>query len=192
MKKLMLLTIIIGLVLLFQRCSFKKDLTNPYPLNKQNLSELNGRYGVVESEFDSLQGKRQIWMYNNFFQEIDRKLLNDTLKLDSNKIYHCELEIIDSKKLKINYLENKKIIRTRILKTKLKKDGYLYLNNRNTVFILVPYIAGALDIKKSRLTRSAEGNLLFDVVNHRSGAFLIIAFLDGRTWKYRNEYREVN
>lgn len=186
------MTIIIGLALLFQRCSFKKDLTNPYPLNKQNLVELNGRYEVVDSKFDSLQGKRQIWMYNNFFREIDRKLLKDTLKLDSSETYSCELEIIDSKNLKINYLKNETIIRTRTLKTKLKKDGYLYLKNRNTVFILVPYIAGALDVKKIRLTRSTEGNLLFDVVNHRSGAFLIVAFLDGRTWKYRNEYREVN
>lgn len=189
MKRFILLIITSILIFLFQQCSFKKDLTNPQPLNKKNLSEINGHYEIVESDFDSLQGKRQIWTSNNFLKEIDRKLLKDTLKLDSTKNYYFDLEVIDSKNLRINYIEEDKIIRTRTLKTKLKKDGYLYLKNKNIGFWLVPYVAGALDIKKSRLTRSATGNLLFDVVNHRSGAFLIIAFLDGRTWKYRDEYK---
>lgn len=189
MKKRFLFIVAVFLVLFFQRCAFNKELTNPYPLNKQNLSELNGNYGVVETLFDSIQDNRQIWIYNNFFSEIDRKMLKDTIKLDSTKTYHAQLEVISPKSLKINYVENDKVIRSRTIKTRLKKDGYLYLKNKNIAFLLVPYIAGALDFKKSRLTRSPEGDLFLDIVNHRSGAFMIIAFLDGRTWKYRDEYK---
>jgi hypothetical protein len=192
MQKSFLLIITILIVLFFQRCSFNKELTNPSPFNKENLSEINGKYGVVESHFDSIQYGKQIWIYNNFFSEIDRKMLKDTIKLDSTKTYCTQLEIINTKSLKVNYIEDDKIIRSRIIKTRLKKDGYLYLKNKNIAFLAVPYIAGALDFKKSRLTRSAEGDLFLDVVNHRSGAFMIIAFLDGRTWKYRNEYKKTS
>ena len=107
------------------------------------------------------------------------------------KTYSFDLKVLNPKKLKVSYLENGEIFRERILKTKLKKDGYLYLKNKNVGFLLVPYIAGAIDIKRTRLTKSENGNIVFDVVNHRSGAFLIVVFLDGRTWKYRQEYQQI-
>lgn len=56
--------------------------------------------------------------------------------------------------------------------------------------MFLPYIAGGIDIKKTRFTLASDGNLLFDVMQHRSGAFLIIV-ADGRTWRYRNEYPRV-
>jgi hypothetical protein len=48
-----------------------------------------------------------------------------------------------------------------------------------------------LDVKKTRFTKSKNGNLIFDVSNHRSGAALLVVFLDGKTWKYRQEYKKV-
>lgn len=70
--------LILILVILFQSCaSFDKALINPNPLNKEKLTELNGRYGIVHNEFDSVyinkeyNANRQIWNSNNFFTEID-------------------------------------------------------------------------------------------------------------------------
>ncbi|OBX26445.1 hypothetical protein A9996_05275 [Gelidibacter algens] len=160
--KFYLLISILGIII--QSCaSFDKKLINPNSLNKRNLTELNGRYGIVHLEFDSIskEYKKQIWTYNNFFKEIDRKLIKDTLKLDSLKTYTFNLKVISPKKIKIDYIENGKIFKERILKTKLKKDGYLYLKNKNVQFLLVPYIAGALDVKKTRFTKSKNGNLIF-------------------------------
>lgn len=185
---------ILILVILFQSCaSFDKELINPNLLNEQTINQLNGQYGIVPIKFDSIskKEKKQIWTYNNFLAEIDRKLLKDTLKIDSLKTYSFDLKVLNLKKIKVSYLVNGKIFRERILKTKLKKDGFLYLKNKNVGFLLVPYIAGAIDIKRTRLTKSENGNLVFDISNHRSGAFLILVFLDGRTWKYRQEYEQI-
>jgi len=62
------------LVILFQSCaSFDKKLINPNPLNKEKLTELNGKYGIVHNEFDSTlvykpeNYNRQVWNSNNFF-----------------------------------------------------------------------------------------------------------------------------
>lgn len=196
LKKAALLLISI-LVYLFQSCaSFKKGLVNPNPLNKEELTQLNGRYGIVHNEFDSIlvykkeNFNRQVWNSNNFFTEIDRKLIKDTLEIDTLKTYSFDLKVLNPKKIKIDYIENGKIIRERILKTKLKRDGYLYLRNKNTQFMLVPFLAGAIDIKKTRITKSDNGNLIFDVANFRYGAALIV-FGDTRTWKYRQEYEPI-
>lgn len=180
--------------LLLQSCaSFDKDLTNPYPLNERNLSELDGIYEIRQVDYDTVFKKfnRQMWTGNNFLKEIDRKLIKDTLHLDSLKNYKFGLKVLNKKKVRISYIENDTIFRERTLKAKLKKDGFLYLKNKNTGFILVPYIAGAIDIKRTRFGKSEDGNLIFDYSNHRSGAFLIIGFLDGRTLKNRLEYKRI-
>jgi len=189
--------LILILVILFQSCaSFDKELINPNPLNKDKLSELDGRYGIVHNKFDSIliykeeNYNRQIWNSNNFLTEIDRKLIKDTLEIDTLKTYAFDLKVLSPKRIKIEYIENGKVFRKRILKTKLKRDGYLYLRNKNTQFMLVPFLAGAIDIKKTRLTKSDSGILIFDVAHFRYGAALIIIG-DTRTWKYRQEYERI-
>lgn len=159
-------------------------------MTKSNLSDLNGVYSIVQVGYDSINKKynRSTWVYQNFLKEIDRNLLKDTLQLDSLKYYDFELKVLNESELKIKYLENDQVFRERTLKTKLKKDGYLYLKNKNIGFVLVPYIAGAIDVKKGRLGLTDNGTLLFDYAHHRSGALMIIAFLDGRTWKGRLAY----
>ena len=180
--------------LLLQGCaSFDKDLTNPYPLNESNLSELDGVYDIKQIDYDTAFKKfdRQMWTGNNFLPEIDRKLIKDTLHLDSLKNYKFGLKVLNKKRVRISYIENDTVFRERTLNAKLKKDGFLYLKNKNTGFLLVPYIAGAIDIKRTRLSKSENENLILDYSNHRSGAFLILAFLDGRTWKNRLEYKRI-
>lgn len=182
------------LVSSIQSCtSFNQNLINPNPLNEENLSELNGRYEIVPIESDSAKktNKNLVWVHNNFLKEIDRKLIKDTLKLDSLKTYAFDLKILNPNQIRINYIENGLLFKERILKIKLKKDGYLYLKNKNIQFLLLPYIAGALDVKKTRLSKLKNGNLIFDVANHRSGAALLVVFLDGKTWKYRQEYERI-
>lgn len=181
---------IIILVLLVQSCAtFQKDVTNPGFLTESSLDKLNGKYEATNINFDSIKKKR--WEHNNFLREIDRKLLKDTLKLDTLKRYHFELKCLNHKSIKISYLENDKVFRERTLKGKFKKDGYFYLKNKNTGFLLIPYLFGAIDIKRTRIILSTNENLIFDASNHRSGAALLFVFLDGRTWKYRDEYKKL-
>lgn len=180
-------TLLLLLMLLIAGCAFDRNVTNPLSLTKDKLTSINGVYEIRNNNADSVT--RKYWIYNNFLTEIDRKQLSETLRLDSNKIYKFQLRVLNENRIKINYIEDDQIIRERVLKIKLKQDGYLYLKNKNTVFILIPYIAGALDIKKTRITCDENGNLIFDVVNHRSGAIGVIGFLDGRTWKYRHQYQ---
>lgn len=94
--------------------------------------------------------------------------------------------------MKLIYIENETILRERLIKTKLKKDGFLYLKNKNIQPLLIPYIAGAIDINKIRFGLDTNNNLILDVANHTSGAFLFIAFLDGRTNKYRLIYKRID
>ena len=185
--------ILLVLVLLIQGCaSFEKGLENPNPLNKKNLTELNGSYGIVHKDFDSISkwDGSQVWVSDNFIKEIDRKLIRDTVKIDSLRKYSFQLKVISTDKIKITYLENGEKFKEQILKSKLKDDGYLYLKNQNVKLLFVPLIFGRLDIKKIRLTKSNDGNLIFDVAKRTVGGFLLI-IAGGHYNKYRNEYYQI-
>ncbi|QHI38521.1 hypothetical protein IMCC3317_39140 [Kordia antarctica] len=192
MKKILLVVIV---AICLTSCGvFDKNLKNPNRLQKNSLNNINGLYDIEEMGFDSLSElypSKLFWTGNNFLREIDRKLLKDTLQIDSAKNYTFELKIINKKKIKITYLENDVIFRERFLKTKLKKDGYLYLKNKNIGFVLIPYVFGAVDVKRTRLTLDKDENLVFDVYNHRSGAIGGVGFLSWKTWRYRRTYEKI-
>ncbi|WP_426432129.1 hypothetical protein ACPX19_06150 [Winogradskyella sp. HB-48] len=197
MKRVKTFTLILPLLfaILFQNCaSFDKEFVNPNPLKTQNLHKIEGTYDIANIVFDSIKNKKIPYFntHTNFFKEIDRKLIKDTLGLNNANDYKFELKILSQKKIKISYLKNGEIIRERDIKTKLKKDGFLYLSNKNLQFLGVPYIFGAFDIKKTRLTLSKNNNLIFDVSNTRSGAGLLIVFLTYKEWQYKREYKRIS
>ncbi|MBL85666.1 MAG: hypothetical protein CMO82_03285 [Winogradskyella sp.] len=180
---------------MFQSCaSFDKEFVNPNPLKTQNLHNLEGTYDIANIVFDSIKNEKVSYFntHANFFKEIDRKLIKDTLGLNNTNDYKFELKVLNPKKIKISYLKNGEIIRERDIKTKLKKDGFLYLSNKNLQFLGVPYIFGAFDIKKVRLTLSKNNDLIFDVSNIRSGAGLLIVFLTYKEWQYKREYKRIS
>lgn len=186
-RKIVLYIGVLVSILFFQSCaSFQKSVSNPVHLNKKNISELNGKYKISHIEADSIQKKH--WTNNNFFREIERKTLKDALRLDSLKTYEFELKAIDQKSVNFKFIKNGKVFKEKTLKGKFKKDGYFYLKNRNVEFLGIPYLAGAIHINKSRLSKTKEGNLIFDLTHHQSGAFFLVVFLDGTSWKYRKTY----
>jgi hypothetical protein len=188
---------IIPIFLCSQCATFQGDFINSNPLNKTNLTHLNGKYKIVCADSKMLYTDQEpnlpydSYLNQNFFEEIDRKLMKDTLMLDSLNKYEFILNIVEHNRLKVSYLKDNTTFRERIIKTKLKKDGYLYLKNQNTKFIMIPYLFGAVDIKKVRLIKTKDNNLIFDVSNHRSGAVLFIGFLSLNTYCYRNVYPKV-
>ncbi|RZS90618.1 hypothetical protein [Aquimarina brevivitae] len=191
MKKIIIGLLIVVSSLLIQGCaSFPKNRSNPYILNEKRLNVLNGVYKAIHSEADTI-GKIH-WSYISFFNEIDRKIFNPSIKLDTLKKYTFELEVLNTKRIKICYLENDDKIGEEVIKGKVKNDGYFYLKNKNVKFFGIPYLAGALHINKTRLSKADNGDLVFDLVHHRSGAVLLIMFLGGSNWNYRNIYERIN
>ncbi len=173
--------------MIIQSCaSFQENVINPNLLTEKNISELNGKYKILNIEADSIKNK--YWASNNFFTELESKISPISDKLDYLKTYHFEINVLSKKRIQINYIENDKIYRKRVIKGKLKKDGYFYLKNKNVKLWGIPYLAGAIHINKTRISKTDNGNLIFDLTHHQSGAFLLLVFPGGANWEYRNTY----
>ena len=158
-------------------------------MTEKNITELNGKYKIINIEADSI--KKKDWAYNNFYRTLDSKLSLQPTKLDTLKTYQFELKVLNKNRIQINYLENDKTFRERIIRGKLKKDGYFYLKNKNIRFWGIPYLAGAIHINKIRLSKTDSRNLIFDLTHHQSGAFFLFVFPGAANWKYRNTYERI-
>ncbi|WP_143273571.1 hypothetical protein [Aquimarina sp. MAR_2010_214] len=194
MKRQKPLYLILILAIFFQNCaSFDNSISNPKTLTKNNLADLNGKYEIMYLEFDSISKayKTKKSIHRNFFTLTDLKSGKERIKLDNLKSYHFELNTISPKKTRITYLENGKIFQEVVVKTELKKDGYLYLKKKNLKFIGVPYLFGRFDLTKARLSLDKKKNLILDVSNLSSGAALLVVFLNSKTYKYREKLKRV-
>ncbi len=183
------LKLFIFLIILLQSCAtFVNNSDANQKNDESNIDLFNGKYEVSSMEY---QDKFDSYEYHNLFRELDRKILKDTLELDNNNTYHINLNFINNNRIKIDYLSNGYIFRSRIIKTKLKKDGYLYLKNKNVGFSLIPYLFGGLDVKRTRLSINEDENLVVEVSHFQGGAALLILFLDLGTEKYIKTYRRI-
>lgn len=173
----------------FSACSFQKNLINPSPLTISTLPQLNGRYKI--SSLESVSEESPNYERKGFLREIDDKLLPNAFYAENAKQYSSCLTVLKDKRIKIACLEQQQVVMEWVLKCRLKKDGYLYLRNKNIKIAGLPYILGGVDAKRIRLAKTVEGDLIVDVVDHKSGA-LILIIGSSYTRKYRKTYVREN
>jgi hypothetical protein len=147
---------------LFYSCSTSK-------INDTALNQINGTYKA-----NTIGNAEPNFSHYNFVSLLNRKLIKDTLRNKPIFNYQFEIRIEDKKHLEISIInENNKIVSTKKYRFKRKEENII-LKNKNTKPILIPYLAGALDVTKLRIKTDENRNLLVLINQHRSGgAFLI-------------------
>ena len=178
-----------------QSCAtFKSEFQNEVKLNTTNINSVNGRYKILPIKIDTTNEKyNQYKLEDNFLVEIERKpFASFKNKYDEDEInYFVELEIRNPNLLEIRFLKEDKVFNSKNVKVKLKKDGYLYLKNENVKFWGIPYLFGAMDINKIRISVDKENNLVLDTTNFRGGAIFLIGFINGGKTLYRKKLKKI-
>lgn len=190
-----LITAILLSLIMLSCATFSSEFQNGGNLDITNVNSINGKYEIVPMQVDTTKRRHISGRLNyNLIQEFERNPFSPVYvnyDEDSTK-YLVEFEIKNSKDIEIKFLKNDQVYNSKIIKYKLKKDGFLYLKNDNTKLWGVPYLFGAMDINKNRISVNEKSNLVLDVANFRGGAMLLIAFLDGGRTYYRKIIRKVN
>jgi hypothetical protein len=110
----------------------------------------------------------------NLVSLLNRKLIRDTLQGKPIDKYKIKLEMVDRWHVAISTIDEfDKTLHKKTYKFKQKKN-ILILKNQNTKALLVPYLAGALDITKLKLNIDKSGNLNVLIYEHRSGGLFFI------------------
>jgi hypothetical protein len=122
---------------------------------------------------------------------LDRKLLKDTLSNGIDNNYSkFQIKLINKNELSLTLYNNDSTKINRIYKYRLENNSYL-LKNQNSKPLLIPYIAGAIDIRKLYLSLDESNNLNINLIEKRSGAILLVGFLDWKTKQNKFIYNRI-
>ena len=200
--KISFLNIALLLIILYFSIScghFPKNIINPHITTTENIQLLNGKYTMYEIVRKPLTdstaisySKADIGFNHTFYDELDRGLFSKTLKIDSLKSYNFTLQILNSKKIQINYFENGIKIRQHTINYKLKTDGYVYLRNKNFKVNGIPYLIGEFNVKRSRLTLNNKKQLIFQSSQFSSGGIALLMVYPLGKAKYQKIYQRLD
>lgn len=170
-----LLFLIVTIRALTSCASYGRKHENPSFLNSKNIAKVEGTYNAKTIK-DSIRFSTGEWhvYHHNFLRTLDRNLWRDTLKIDTTSDYSFKLVMKPPSAIHISYIKNDTVFREQVLKTKFTKKGYLQLKNKNLKFVGLPYIFGAHDQKRIRLTVDADNNLIVDKAEGSYGAIFLI------------------
>ncbi len=171
--------ILFGLIVfsIFYSCSTNK-------ISESEISKINGIY-----EANNTGNNEEYAKHYNFISLINRKLIKDTLWQKPIFHYKFKIEVLDKKYMEISVVnELNKVINKKKYNYKRKED-YLLLKNKNTQLLLIPYLAGALDVTKLKIKSNEDRNLNIQINEHRSGGLFMIPMSWSNNTKTENYKR---
>ena len=197
MKEKLCLIILI-LTTLFGCASFSKKTTfnNQIILKKESVSKLNGIYeiGSIKAIQKFENTKREVIEYDS----LNRFSLFETIK-ETKQVLREEIKNnIKNYKVKI-LIENENIISFSLLKNELKidsikmnykirKDGFIYLKNKNFRTMWVPVLCGNFEVDRTKVGINDSNNLILSNSYFLYGAILVIIG-DTKKSNFSSEYK---
>ncbi|WP_162128252.1 hypothetical protein [Flavobacterium phycosphaerae] len=147
---------------IFYSCSTSK-------ISDSEVVKCNGIY-----EANNVGNEAENAKHYNFISLLNRKLIKDTLWEKPIFYYKFKIEVTDKKHIEITIInELDKIVAKRRYNFR-KKEEHIILKNKNTQTSFIPYLAGALDIRKLRIKSNENKSLNVEITEHRSGGVFMI------------------
>lgn len=140
----------------------------------------------IEGVFNNMLEDSLKFHHNSFNGEINwRKKNRDTTSFES-----FEIKVLNEKLLKIDFYKNNKLSKSRLLRYRLRNNGFLKLRNQNFRISGIPYIFGEYDIVKFELGLTKANNLILHGYREHSGGLLIV-LSSGRAFSVNKIYNKI-
>ena len=182
MRKYVSLSILIS-ISLFGCASFsnKVFIDNNIVLNQKTISKINGIY-----EIKSFKSVRRYENLKPDFVENDslgKFLSYFTIKTNEEnrnnqnanfENYGMQIQVLNSNKISIELLKENSSLEKLTLDYKVKKDGYLYLKNKNLKTKWIPGLCGTFEVNRTRISLDRENDLILNHSHYINGAILFV------------------
>lgn len=146
-----------GLTILTQGCTTYKVLLSNISLT----SNLEGVYSNI-SYFDSINKRK-----TTLWRILDQK---NEVQTDSISV---RLDIIDTKSIKVSFLDKNKLIKEKVIKGKTKEDKCFYTRRRFYIIPILP-VLWFFSNEQKRIYR-LDNTLVVEVTSNSGGAVIIMA-----------------
>lgn len=140
----------------------------------------------IEGVFNNMLEDSLKFHHNSFNGELNWRNKNrDTTSFES-----FEIKVLNEKLLKIDFYKNNKLSKSRLLRYRLRNNGFLKLRNQNFRISGIPYIFGECDIVKFELGLTKANNLILHGYREHAGGLLIV-LSSGRAFSVNKIYNKI-
>lgn len=167
---------------------FKNIPSNYKHIDANNVKTINGEYSIFAKSKEIQQRDTCFDNANEKFYRKPGRGERDTVRFDSLNGGRFKINVVSKNEVTIEFFLQEKVIKSQTLHYKLKKDGFLYVKNRNTIITGIPFLFGGVDHRKVRIALSQNDDLIINDVFDSSGALLLI-FGDRKVWENTNTYK---
>jgi len=94
--------------------------------------------------------------------------------IDSTKISSVKIKILNNKMLKIDFTLNHKTLKSKIIKYRLRNNGFIKLRNNNVKISGIPFIFGEYDVNKYEIALNNNRDLILHGIEDSQGGLIII------------------
>jgi len=181
--------ILIFLALFTTSCGTFKESVNSgseIELNTDNLNLFNGKYKRLSNTYLSSTTHYNDFndLFKCFFLWKGKNLMNtNTIEKD-----FVELEVIDEKRIKVSFIMNGKIEKSKILKGKLIENTFVF-NARD--FLMPLLLINYGERHRTRISLSQNGSLNLDAFQIALANFLIFPWTSGDNVKHNLEFEKI-
>lgn len=151
------------MVIFFCNCGslpkYKKDDLKPITNEKQ----IEGVYKNYKT--DSLK-----LLHNSLNGEINWR----KKEVDSTKYSSVKITVLNNKRLQFDFQVENEIKKSKIVKYRLRNNGFIKLRNRNFRICGIPLIFGEYEVKKYELGLNHNNDLILHSIDDSGGGILII------------------
>ncbi|TBW29943.1 hypothetical protein [Gramella sp. KN1008] len=154
-------------------------------INKSNLKQLNGNYSRFSNTY---LDTNTAYDFNDLFQCFylwKEKKLRDTSTSEKDFV---ALEVIDEKRIKVSFIKNGQIVKSKILKGELTENTFVF-NGRNFLIPLIFINFG--ERHRTRISLSENGSLNLDAFQFAMGNFFIFPWTSGHYEEYDLEFNKI-
>ncbi|CAM4141236.1 hypothetical protein [Flavobacterium weaverense] len=194
--KTFLILLIVSILFSCAPFSKKVVIDNQIVLKKESVSKLNGTYevGSIKAirKFENLQPRLiENDSLNSFSLFENLKETNQELREDIKnniKNYQVKIYIENDNTISFSLLKNDIKIDSIKMNYKIRKDGFIYLKNKNFRTEWVPVLCGNFEVDRTKIGINNDDNLIISNSYFIYGAILVIIG-DTRKSNFSSEYK---
>jgi hypothetical protein len=140
----------------------------------------------IEGEFKNFDNDSLELRYNS----LNGKLNWRARQIDTTQFTSVKFKILNEKRLKLDFMLEEDLVKSKIIKYRLRNNGFIKLRNRNLKVTGIPYIFGGYEMEKYDIGLTKTGDLILHGYNERAGGFLIV-LSGGNAFKVKRTFERI-
>lgn len=124
----------------------------------------------IEGEYKNFDNDTLEWHQNSLNGKINWRSKHE----DTTHFTSVKFKILNDDRLKLDFLVDQEVMKSRIIKYRLRNNGFIKLRNRNFRISGIPLVFGEYDIMKYELGLTQTNNLILHGYNEQVGGILIV------------------